>query len=219
MSTTYNRLLAYGSSPIDGTGLGTSKSPAKAFPCIVALKLNLIYECRAKPITSNAKIARKIISSQYTDADFVFVMFTALNRYEFKTEHGWNGFTINSNQDVGMVREWLNGPAKLEYTEIYTTLQSIILAQSFLKKRNLPYLFSFDNNYLIDSYVFNNPDAYIAGLKESIEWDKFQWFDGSGFVNWARDTNLPFNDLHPNEEAQTVAANYVLSNWQDAFLL
>ena len=134
----YNRIVAYGSSPIDGTEL-PNKDRSLAFPAIVAKTLGVDYECRGKPLTSNTKIARKVLSGEYAAEDFVFVMFSAPNRYEFKTEQGWKNFTSWSEATDGLVREWLDGPGKLEYTEVYTTLKEIILVQEFLKKKNRLY--------------------------------------------------------------------------------
>ena len=212
----YNRIVAYGSSPIDGTELpGRNKN--LAFPARVAQSLNLDYECRGKPLTSNTKIARKVLSGEYTNHDLVFVMYSAPNRYEFRTEQGWKNFTSWSDAKDGIIREWLDGPGKLEYTEVHTTLKEIILVQEFLKKKNLPYLFAFDNNAIHDSFLFKEPDNYIASLKDLIEWDKFQWFNGSGFINWAKENEFPFTGTHAGVEAHQAAANYILSNWQQSF--
>lgn len=212
----YNRFLAYGSSPIDGTEL-PNRDKNLAFPARVASSLNLAYDCRGKPLSSNSKITRKVLSGEYTDQDLVFVMYSAPNRYEFKTEQGWNGFTAWSEAKSGIIREWLDGPGKLEYTEVYMTLKEIALAQEFLKKRNLPYIFAFDNNAIRDSYIFNQPDAYIASLKELIDWSKFQWFNGSGFINWAKENEFPFTGTHAGVKAHAAATEYILTNWQTAF--
>jgi hypothetical protein len=212
----YNRLVAYGSSPIDGTEL-PNKDKMLAFPARVATALALDYECRGKPLSSNSKIARKVLSGEYTAEDFVFVMFSAPNRYEFKTEQGWNGFTAWSEAKDGLIREWLNGPGKLEYTEVYMTLKEIILVQEFLKKKNLPYLLAIDNNAITDSYIFKNPDNYIKMLTDMIDWNKFQWFNGSGFINWAKENGFPFTGTHAGVEAHKSATDYILTNWKESF--
>ena len=209
-------MIAYGSSPIDGTEL-PNKDRNLAFPARVARALNLEYECRGKPLTSNSKIARKVLGGTYTDQDFVFVMYSSPNRYEFKTEQGWMGFTAMSEATDGLIRDWLDGPGKLEYTEVYMTLKEIILVQEFLKKKNLPYIFAFDNNSIRDSFMFNNPDTYIGNLKELIDWDKFQWFNNNGFINWAKENGFPFIGTHAGVEAHTAATDYVLSHWIASF--
>lgn len=212
----YNRLVAYGSSPIDGTEL-PNRDKSLAFPARVAQALDLDYECRGKPLSSNTKIARKVLSGEYTDQDLVFVMFSAPNRYEFKTEQGWHNFTSWAEAKTGIVREWLDGPGRLEYTEVYTTLKEIVLVQEFLKKRNLPYVFAFDNNAIRDSYLFNDSDPYIASLKDLIDWNKFQWFNGSGFIDWAKENGFPFTGTHAGVEAHQSATDYILTNWQKSF--
>ena len=71
----YNRLIAYGSSPIDGTELlgNSGKDKTLAFPAKLARALELDYVCRGKPLSSNSKISRKVLGSEHTDTDFVFV--------------------------------------------------------------------------------------------------------------------------------------------------
>lgn len=207
----YNRLVAYGSSPIDGTEL-PNKDKSLAFSAKIAKALNVDYECRARPLSSNSKIARKILSSSYTEQDFVFAMWSAPNRYEFKTEQGWNGFTAWSDK-TGLIKEWLDGPGRLEYTEVYMSLKEIVLAQEFLRSKNLPYAFSMDNNAIRESYVFTNPDPYIASLTQLIDWNKFYFFDDKGFINWAKDNNYPFTNTHAGVEAHQAATDYILTNW------
>ena len=212
-----NRLIAYGSSPIDGTEL-PGKNKNLAFSAVLAQSLNLAYECRAKPVTSNSKITRKILSSKYQSNDMVLVLWTAPNRYEYKTENGWVGFTALSKATSGLIREWLDGPGQLEYTEIYISLKEIIIAQEFLKKKNIPYIFSIDNDSIHTSYLYNNPDDYIESLKSQIDWDKFYFFEGHGFINWAKNKNYPFTNTHAGVEAHQAAADYILTNWREAFI-
>lgn len=212
----YNRLVAYGSSPIDGTEL-PNRDKNLAFPARLATVMALDYECRGKPLSSNTKIARKVLSGEYTDQDLVFVMYSAPNRYEFKTEHGWKNFTSWHEARDGIIREWLDGPGKLEYTEVHTTLKEIILTQEFLKQKNLPYIFAFDNNAIRDSFILKEPDAYIASLNSMIDWDKFYWFEGSGFINWAKDNGFPFTGTHAGVEAHIAATDYILTNWKATF--
>ena len=213
----YNRLIAYGSSPINGTEL-PNKDKTLAFPAKIAMSLGLDYVCRGKPLSSNSKISRKVLGSEHTDTDFVFVLWSSPNRYEFKTEQGWNGFTVHSDAKDGLIREWLDGPGKLEYTEVYMSLKDIALTQAYLKQKNLPYLFSMDNNAIKDSYCFNNPDPFLASVKSLIDWDKVQWFNNNGFINWAKQNGFPFTGTHAGTEAHTAAANYVLSHWMTSLV-
>lgn len=207
MSTT-SRLISYGSSVLYGSELPKGSLSMSA---IIAQKLGLDYLCRAKPMSSNTKIARKIISYQEYQNDFVLVMWTAPNRYEFKSEHGWRGFTTYNHRDA-LLTEWFNGPGGLEYTEVMTTLQAMCLAQQFLVSRGIPYLFVTDYSIVKESGTFNSNDEYITSMKNLINWDKFLYFDNEGFVPWAKKNNFEFVGTHPSTESHQEAAAIILAS-------
>ena len=56
------RLVAYGSSPI---------KEAFAFPAQIARRLEREYVSRVKPLNSNHKLARQILSQEYEPDDLV----------------------------------------------------------------------------------------------------------------------------------------------------
>jgi len=91
----YSRFIAYGSSPITGNELPAADR-SLAFTALIAKHLGIEYLCNGKPVTSNHKITRKITEFDYQPRDFVFVLWTAANRYEVPAETGWTGFTVNS---------------------------------------------------------------------------------------------------------------------------
>jgi hypothetical protein len=202
----YSRIIAYGSSVLYGSELPAG---SKSMSAIVAEQLGAEYLCRAKPMSSNTKITRKILSYEdYQSSDFVIVMWTGPNRYEFKTPGGWKGFTTYSNRDA-FITEWFNGPGDLEYTEVMTTLKEMCLAQQFLLANSIPYVFTTDYSTIKDSFTFNNPDPYIASLKRNINWDKFVYFDNQGFIPWAKQNGLEFVGTHPSTEAHLAGAKFL----------
>lgn len=206
MSTT-SRLISYGSSVLYGSELPDGSLSMSA---IIAQKLGLDYLCRAKPVSSNTKIARKIISYQDYQDDFVLVMWTAPNRYEFKSENGWRGFTTFNHRDA-LLTEWFNGPGGLEYTEVMTALQAMCLTQQFLVSRAIPYLFITDYSTIKESYTFNSNDEYIVAMKSLIDWNRFIYFDGDGFIPWATKNKFTFVGSHPGAEAHQAATNILIN--------
>lgn len=199
------RLVTYGSSQMYGTGLPPG---SLTFGQIIADQLGVEYVCRAKPLVSNDKITRTIMSQEYSN-DFIIIMWTTGTRYEFKTADGWRTYTTQTRGE-GFVREWYNGPASHEHTEIITLLKNIILTQQFLTAKNLPHLMPLDCDELRTSQLFNNPDTYISELKSLINWDSFVFFGDTGFAAWARDNNFAFTNDHPSTQAHKTAAEYLL---------
>jgi hypothetical protein len=208
-----SRIVSFGSSPIGGN---------MSFASIIAQQLGISYLCLAKAISSNTKITRKIITyNEYAD-DFVMVMWSSVNRYEFKTMEGWrNHARMDAEKSgTGFIKEWFAGPAGLEYTEIFTSLKDILLAQQFLESRQIPYIFLIDNDQIFASYTFNSDDAYIKNLKSMINWDKFLTFDNQGFMPWARSKGyefLPPLNHHPGAVAHQAAAEYILASGKVTF--
>ena len=136
-----NRLIAFGSSPI------MAFESIVPYPKIIADRLGLAYDSQAKPLTSNSKIARKVLTYSNYQSDIVLVSWTSTTRSEFRTEHGWMTTNLNTYRPgSGFEEHWYQGPGQWEYTGVSTALKEIVLVQSFLKLRNIPYVFLFDNN-------------------------------------------------------------------------
>jgi hypothetical protein len=174
-----NRLIAFGSSPI------MASSTIVPYPSIIAERMGIEYVSQAKPLTSNSKIARKILT--YTDYhdDMVLVSWTSTTRSEFRTEHGWMATNINTYQPgSGFEEHWYQGPGKWEYTGVSTTLKEMVLTQSFLQSRDIPYVFLFDNNEVLHSCWYQEPDEYMGAIISSLDRSKIVTFDGQGFVPW-----------------------------------
>ena len=175
-----NRLIAFGSSPI--MALDKTIVP---YPKIIADQMGLAYDSQAKPLTSNSKIARKVLTYNDYQNDMVLVSWTTTTRSEFRTEHGWASTNINTYQSgSGFEEHWYQGPGKWEYTGVSTALKEIVLAQSFLQSRDIPYVFLFDNNEVLHSCLYQEPDEYIGAIISSLDRTKIVTFDGGGFVPW-----------------------------------
>jgi len=206
-----NKLIAFGSSPI----MKGQQAP-KPYPEIIADSLNIAFETKAKPLISNSKIARKILSTDCQQS-LVLVSWTSTTRSEFRTEHGWATTNIKNYRDstaTGFEQHWYQGPGQWEYTSVSTALREILLAQTFLIANNIPYVFLFDNNEVIRSFLYSNPDDYLKSIIDLVDWSKFVLFEGQGFIQWCESLDYTgFNGNHFNASAHQHAAEYVLSNW------
>lgn len=203
------RLISFGSSPL--LPHGGFKPTDLTLPGTIASKLAIDHISCAKPISSNNKISRKILSYEYMPGDVVLVAWTSTTRFEFRTEHGWTGInpaTYRAEHSFG--EHWYNGPGQWEYTAILIALKEILITQTFLKESDIQYIFIFDNNELLNSWLIKNPDTYLSTIIKLIDWDKFINFDGEGFMPWCRTMQFEFNETHPNPLAHQQAAEYIL---------
>lgn len=203
------KLVAFGSSPIGGN---------TDYPCIIAKTLGMEFEARVKTLTSNSKIARHILNYKHCQDTLILVSWTHITRSEFRTEFGWMSININNykwgRRAVKFEQDWYKGPGQWEYTSFSTTLKEILLAQTYLKSNNVPYVFLFDNNEVVKSWLFDHPDDYLKSIIDMIDWDKFVLFDGQGFIPWCLENgHKGFNGNHVDTVAHQQAAEYVLSNW------
>jgi len=210
-----NRIVSFGSSPILHHPLFNKGD--LPFPAIIAKKLDVDYVTRAKPLSSNTKITRKILTYKFQQRDFAFVAWSSPSRFEFRTEHGWmsiNPATYKTEDSFG--EQWYNGPGQWEYTIISIALKEILIAQTFLNQLNIPYIFVFDNDEILESHLYINPDVYLKSLLTLIDWDKIIKFEGHGFMPWAKSCNFEFVsnnpeiDGKPGSNAHIAAADYLI---------
>ena len=210
-----NRIVSFGSSPIlHHPRFNKDDLP---FPALIAKKLRVDYVTRAKPLSSNTKITRKILTYEFQQGDIAFVSWTSPSRFEFRTEHGWMGInpaTYTVENSFG--EHWYTGPGQWEYTIISIALKEILIAQTFLNQSNIPYVFVFDNDEIFESHLYYNPDAYLKSLLAAIKWDQVIKFDGHGFMPWATKSDFEFviEKLgavgKPGAAAHIAAADYLI---------
>lgn len=210
--STFSRIISFGASITNGTEL---PNPNNTWASIIAQRLNVEYTCLAKSASSNAGITREMLSYQEYKQDLVLVMWTSSTRYEFRNADSWenvNPWTVRTGAQTTFAKQWYMGPGKYEYTEVATTLRDLLLAVQFLESKKLPYLFTFDNNELRNSGVWEQNDPYISSMREMIPWDNIIWFDDTGFIDWSKQNKHTFINTHPSESAHQAAADYILSN-------
>jgi hypothetical protein len=186
------------------------------YPKIIANQLSIEYDSQVKPLTSNSKIARKVLSYPNYQNDMVLVSWTSTTRSEFRTEHGWTATNLSTYQPgSGFEEHWYQGPGQWEYTGVSTALKEMVLVQSFLQSRDIPYVFLFDNNEVLHSRLYQEPDAYIGGIISSIDQSKILTFNGQGFVPWCETQGYSrVQGNHFNTPAHKHAADIISAHFR-----
>lgn len=203
------KLVAFGSSTIIND---------TSYPSLIAQRSNLDYVSRAKFVNSNHKISRMILSyTDYQPGDVVIAEWTSTVRHEFRTNEGWAPSNMNTYiKGSGSFEEhyYTQGPGQWEYTGVYSALKEMLVAQTFLKDRNISYLFTFFPEDVVGSYRFKEPDEYIGSLKSLIDWNQCLLFDDHGFKQWCINNDYEFDSegAHPQPSAHAHAADYILKN-------
>jgi hypothetical protein len=199
------RLVAYGSSPI---------KEDFAFPAQIAQHLDREYVSRVKPLNSNHKLARQILSQTYESSDLVLVDWATTVRHEFRTEHGWMTTSLVDRPSSEFETVWYQGPGKWEYTPVYSALKEIVLVQTFFKAQGLRYVFTFDYDDIILSTLLTDSDEYIGTLKDMIDWTRVVLFEGHGFLWWAKEKQFAIDGGHAEPAAHDCAAEYLLNAFE-----
>jgi hypothetical protein len=203
-----NKMIVAGSSP-----LMTDTSYAG----VIAKNIGYEYVSLSRPVNTNQKICRKILSYQdYQPEDFVLIEWTSTVRYEFRTEYGWTNTNPNSyKKGTNSFEEYFyeKGPGQWEYSGIYTALKEMVVAQSFLKSKNINYLFTFFHNDIVQSILYLEPECpYLISLKNLVDYNHVVTFDGHGADHWFRNNQCEYSDsTHPAPSAHKQLADYMLN--------
>ena len=204
-----SKILSYGASITYGGGAG---GPDHAWSANVARLLDKNYQCLAAPGASNTTITRTMISSELSPNCLILAMWTSPTRYEFWEENKWHHIGPADAQ-TGFVKDWYRGPGQWAVTEIVTTLKEIFIAQAYLQSNNIVYLFTVDNNEIYHDYSSKHSMTYVQKLRSMIDWSKFVFFDGQGFIPWARGNGFSVSDSgHPDRVAHQRASEYLMSH-------
>lgn len=156
----------------------------------------------SKPGQGNQYITRQLCN-WWNQADFVVIMWTFPNRYEFKfnVDTGRNDpwhtpGTLEEPKEIKKFHETFNkyvGTDKMY--QMYTSWKEIMFAEMFLQREGIDYMFTHADWSIFD----------LTTLKTT--YDKTKWFhpdeyDNKGFLNWAIDKGYERGpDGHPLDNA------------------
>jgi hypothetical protein len=213
-------LYAFGCSLIYGSELAdVNQSPlvpsGLTFTALAAKKLNYNYKCIAKPGASNTAMARRI--TNYADKispGLVFVLWTYPTRFEFKFNYP-TGYGVKLNisswlsilpmhnkTSVDFINEFYKHTGSNSDFGMYTTIQSVLLAQTILEKTQIPYIFACADTEMLQTIKSKSHSNFnVNAILQYIDTTKFL-DQNLGFTRWANENNYKIGDgNHPLEEA------------------
>jgi hypothetical protein len=152
----------------------------------------------------------------------VVVMWTFPFRYEFNFNYPISSpispwASINPKNTKPEIEKFTNDFFKHvgsnDIYQTYNTLRSIFLLQSYLKNKNIPYVFTLADNQICNTY--NDPNIKV--LSTMIDWHDWYFFPGGkganqtetprGFYQWAVENKYSIGPgSHPLEQAHADAA-------------
>jgi len=224
------KIVSFGDSFIFGSELRHNNDGSKAWPGVVASKLNFEYETRAVPGCSNDHIARQIYSYFSTNSNNVLAVinWTWIERFEFYVGDGHERWTTLGQSCVPRTLHWLNNDSKARqildfYKDFgrstvwnkFKNLQTIASVQSYLRQHNIINIQTYMDHLLFDqTYTANNPD-YIQQLQNLVKPELSLFDQNLNFLEWAKSNGFEITDpgWHPVGESHNVAAEL----WQARF--
>jgi len=91
-----------------------------------------------------------------------------------------------------VAKHWFNFTSGEYHDQV--TLESIVVLQTYLEKRNIPFVFSASTDQIFELLNSNRPLTKII--------DKDKWANNTGFFNWAQQAGYKLSPMqHPEDRA------------------
>jgi hypothetical protein len=232
-------LVAGGDSMIWGSDLtdcyhgGVGGHSQNVYPALLAKESAMEYVCAAYPGNSNDAIARMtmLACDGLKDKDkFALVTWTFTSRFEFMFDYNTNNITSPwasvTGNETNKLREFSQQFFRHVGTnynyQVYNTLRSIILLQTYFKEKKIPYMFTLTDNTAVAEY--NDPNLKI--FWEMIDWNYWFFFPKAeenwlttaprGFYQWAIENKYSMGHTnHPLEQAHLDAVKLIKEKFNE----
>jgi len=216
------KLKSFGCSFIFGSDLaddgrdGPYPTPSQfTWPALIAKKLNLNYECYARPGSGNLQILEKVLTQAATEEPSVFVIgWSWTDRFDHYDAY-WNRFSPSMSPwktimpvDNTELAETYYRELHSEYQDKLTSLTYIKTAVDILKQKNISFVMTYMDRLLFDQRCHVTPA--IAGLQNYIQ-PHMNLFEDQTFLEWSKSKGFEITaQAHPLEAAHLAAAEYMI---------
>jgi hypothetical protein len=193
--------------PNDGVQWHSCES---TWPALIAKKLNLEYQCYARPGQGNFKIFCDILSNSYKNDQSVYLInWTWIDRFDYVDNYeSWKTLRPAESSDL---EKFYYRNLHSQLCDMISTASYVVSAAEHLTSLNCPYIMTYMDYNLLTPI---NPDwhdpRYFEVLQEKLKKILVN-FDGMNFLDWSRANKFPISDAwHPLKEAHAAAAEYWL---------
>jgi hypothetical protein len=180
------------------------------WPALIAKKLNLEYECWAKPGQGNFKIYCDILAkSNRSDNSIYVINWTWIDRFDYiNSQEQWE--TLRPAQE-NELQDFYYRNLHSQLNDMISTASWIVSAAEHLRSLECPFVMTYmDYNLLSPVDPTWHDPKYLEILQLKLN-NILKSFDGSNFLDWSRRHNYTIsNSWHPLEAAHQAAADYWL---------
>lgn len=214
------KLKSFGCSFIFGSelhdvALESGMAPSlSTWPALIAEKLNLEYECYARPGQGNFKIYCDILANSYCNDDSIYAInWTWIDRFDYiDSQEQWD--TLMPAQENELQNFYYRN-LHSQLKDMISSASWIVSAAEHLRSLGLPFVMTYMDYNLLTPVDHNWHDPrYLEILQLKLK-DILKSFDGLNFLDWSRQHSYLVSDSwHPLETAHLSAADYWLPKVQ-----
>lgn len=188
------------------------------WPALVAQRLGLDYECRARPGSGNFQIANHVMNhAALHDDDTMFVIgWTWIDRFDYIVdEPDWRPTweTICPISDSAAARNFYRHVHSEPWDKL-RNLTAMIAVLHYLKQLRIPFVMTLMDELVMDRRWHVSP---AIGMMQAELGPCISRFDGVDFLTWSKQQGYAITEIgHPREEAHAAAAELMLPVISDA---
>ncbi len=211
------KIKSFGCSFIFGTDLKDCNSGPPwhraskyTWPALVAQKLDVDYECHARPGAGNLQITERILNQLQDSKDDIFVIgWSWIDRFDHYQEiNSWQPWSTVLPDGRDQLSKTYYKYLHTEYSDKLNSLLKIKLVIDTLKQHNVQFLMTYIDELLFDQ-KFNTSPA-VTHL-QSYVLPYMTTFEGQTFFDWSKQKDFLISpDMHPLESAHSAAADYMI---------
>lgn len=212
-------LKSFGCSFIFGSDLPDStdqKASHLTWPAHLANHMSYEYGCYARGGIGNFQILQQILNQTcFNHNDFFVVGWTWSDRFDYgpgvdfgQTVLKYRLKTLRPTSNTRLAQVYYKN-LHSEYQDKLQTLIYIKTAIDVLHQKNIPFVMTFMDDYLLES-KWQYEQLAISYLQKQVA-PHLTTFEGVNFYKWSQKHNYLISDAwHPLEQAHRAAADYVV---------
>jgi hypothetical protein len=189
------KIKAFGCSFIWGSEL-SDEIPQRRFsdqtwPALLAKKLELGYECFARPGIGNLYIADQVISQAINTVEpALFVInWTYIDRFDYVPHNSWSTILPGDDTDLG---KFYYGNLHSEFRDKLTNLLQIYSVVNLLKSKNISFIMTNVDPVVLDQTWHVTPA--VMELQRYVN-EHLTTFDQENFLVWAKNKGHEFTTM------------------------
>ena len=197
--------LIYGSELTDDHG----RPSQLTWPALLAKKLELEYECYARPGCGNLQILEQILNQSIVNEPSIFVVgWSWIDRFDYRVNtpgiDSWETITPGDNSKLAKT---YYRDLSSEFRDKFSTLIYIKTAIDTLKQQNIRFIMTYMDPWLFEQRWHVTPA--ILDLQKQVL-PHMTTFEGKNFLDWSRHHGYPEGlKWHPLDQAHDAAAQYI----------